>query len=598
MNVSTNKNTAPLTGRSRMRWLWRQLSADGINLRLLRPFGARLANFKMRRHPRGIVMASTGYGKSGIIITDIVHKVRAAKKHREKLFITISTPLLVLNDQIYQDFIEVLTVTCPWLNAGNCVFVDNSCDKAQQKGNVKGTNIPKWSLGELAEALTTNLTPDFVFVISTHKSYNGLLSGTTSILDTCKNAGFGITAYFDESHLIQNGSNQEENNQGTTNGNTPDEDEEVQKIYMDRLDTAADEIYFVTATPAKWAAEWFKGHPGAGSVIPNFDGFVARVPISQAIAEEAILPLQVNLVKVQNNSDIATLGETIKQILAMPKSYRYRKLLVTCTNSGELKQIEKELVENHGIAVASTCSKYGKTFRIPGGKYHKGPYTITQFSEIIKKYPNNMVILHIRQMTAGIDCSAITSVTNRVFDNTARNCVKMIQTNGRALRLAERGKSVAQMSKKFGEVFDIINSGEADAKFVEDAKFLCRFYNVIYGTTAVKVFRLNAAAKSVQIPQLTLDETLPPVGAAEDFSEPQFYGMEILASRRNEFQQGKLFPELQDGILQELLKEFDKLETVQLNNGGDEYDWSWYSADRSMSPNWDIQAMKYLNLFK
>lgn len=50
MNVSTNKNTAPLTGRSRMRWLWRQLSADGINLKLQRPFGARLANFKMRRH--------------------------------------------------------------------------------------------------------------------------------------------------------------------------------------------------------------------------------------------------------------------------------------------------------------------------------------------------------------------------------------------------------------------------------------------------------------------------------------------------------------------------------------------------------------------
>lgn len=573
---------------NRMQWLINDIQQNTD----CRPLGAQMINFKLRVFPRGNVQAPTGYGKSAIIIRDIVDKVRYAMSHGKKLVITISTPLLVLNDQFYQDLVEVLVAVFPNLTAANCRFVDNSCVKSQQTGNVSGTSIPKWGMADLIAAIQKNQLVDVVFVVSTHKSYNNLLSKSNGyLLSQLKNAGYQTITYFDEAHLIVDGSIQS-NQDGNTNGNAQLEEDVTDQIYMSQLDLDADSIYFVTATPSKWSADWFKAHQKVW--LPNYDGFVARVTISQAIQEEAILPLDINIVKVDDNKDIATLGETVESILARPKTIKYRKVLFTCMNTAELDLLADELVNNRGIPVAITCAQHGKEIRLTNGKRVKKTMTISRFSNFIKAFPGDMVILHIRQMTAGVDCSAITTVTNRVFDNTAKNCVKMIQTNGRALRLAERGKPVSQMTKQFGEVFDIVEAKTFDT----DTRFLIRFYNVIYGTTAVKVFRLVSSKMSALMRNPPVFNQVPvPIGTAPNWSAPHFYALKLIQDRMAaEKALGQADPSLQEPILLDLLKDLDNLTPpVSLNN---ETDWSWYAADHALGRLWDLASLKALGLFK
>lgn len=573
---------------NRMQWLINDIQQNTD----CRPLGAQMINFKMRVFPRGNVQAPTGYGKSAIIIRDIVDKVRYAMAHGKKVVITVSTPLLVLNDQFYQDLVEVLVAVFPNLTAANCRFVDNSCVKSQQSGNVSGTSIPKWGMADLAAAIQNNQMVDNVFVVSTHKSYNNLLSKSNGyLLAQLKNAGYQTITYFDEAHLIVDGSIQS-NQDGNTNGNAQLEEDVTDQIYMTQLDLDADSIYFVTATPSKWSADWFKTHQKVW--LPNYDGFVARVTISQAIQEEAILPLDINIVEVVYNKDIATLGDTIESILARPKTIKYRKVLVTCMNTAELDLLADELVNNRGIPVAITCAQHGKEIRLTNGKRVKKTMTISRFSNFIKVFPGDMVILHIRQMTAGVDCSAITTVTNRVFDNTAKNCVKMIQTNGRALRLAERGKPVSQMTKQFGEVFDIVEIKTFDT----NTRFLIRFYNVIYGTTAVKVFRLVESKMSAMMKQPPVLNQVPaPIGTAPNWSAPHFYALKLIQDRMiAEKTLGQADSSLQEPILLDLLKDLDNLTPpVSLNN---ETDWSWYAADHALGRLWDLASLKALGLFK
>ena len=575
---------------NRMQWLINDIQQNTD----CRPLGAQMINFKLRVFPRGNVQAPTGYGKSAIIIRDIVDKVRYAMSHGKKLVITISTPLLVLNDQFYQDLVEVLVAVFPNLTAANCRFVDNSCVKSQQTGNVSGTSIPKWGMADLTAAIQKNQLVDIVFVVSTHKSYNNLLSASNGyLLAQLKNAGYQTITYFDEAHLITNGSIQS-NQAGNTNGNAQLEEDVTDQIYMSQLDLDADSIYFVTATPSKWSADWFKDKKHQKVWQPNYDGFVARVTISQAIQEEAILPLDINIVEVEDNKDIATLGETVESILARPKTIKYRKVLFTCMNTAELDLLADELVNNRGIPVAITCAQHGKEIRLTNGKRVKKTMTISRFSNFIKAFPGDMVILHIRQMTAGVDCSAITTVTNRVFDNTAKNCVKMIQTNGRALRLAERGKPVSQMAKQFGEVFDIVEIKTFDT----DTRFLIRFYNVIYGTTAVKVFRLVSSKMSALMRNPPVFNQVPvPIGTAPNWSAPHFYALKLIQDRMAaEKTLGQADPSLQEPILLDLLKDLDNLTPpVSLNN---ETDWSWYMADHALGRLWDLASLKALGLFK
>ena len=225
-----------------------------------RPPGAKQMTDWMMSRQRGLLIAPTGYGKSGIIFYYIVQRLKKAIQEGKKLVFTLSTPLLVLNDQFYSDLIEVLThLDGQPLNHNNCVFIDNSSVTSQQQGIVDITSrIPKWGMNDLGQALNNEIElPQFIFIISTHKSYNALLSIRDNyVLGQLRTVNYETTTIFDESHTIVDGTvdiQGEERHDNREEKNDP--------IYMSELDKYADCIWLVSATPPKWQAEWLRAHP-------------------------------------------------------------------------------------------------------------------------------------------------------------------------------------------------------------------------------------------------------------------------------------------------------------------------------------------------
>lgn len=320
---------------------------------------------------------------------------------------------------------------------------------------------------------------------------------------------------------------------------------------------------------------------------------IHRVTINQAMEETAILPIKPELIKVKDNRDTATITDTVERIFErQQEDGLFRKILITCFPGDELKQLRDAFLRIN-IPVAYTSAETGKGFVKPDGTCTE--YTkVSDFSEAITNYEGNLVILHIRQMTAGVDVSAITSVLTRVFDNTAENIVKMIQTNGRALRFmkGERELPIESRKKKYGEVFCMVE----EESFDEDARFLIRFFNVMYSTEAVSVFRIGHDRTMTKMQPPTLGDA--PGQAADlpgDWSEAEFYLIRLLREHRDELSWGAETHDsiIQTGILEQLLSELDQV--TQLNQT--DLDMSWYSADRALSRTWELADLQTLGLF-
>lgn len=320
---------------------------------------------------------------------------------------------------------------------------------------------------------------------------------------------------------------------------------------------------------------------------------IHRVTINQAMEETAILPIKPELIKVKDNRDTATITDTVERIFErQQEDGLFRKILITCFPGDELKQLRDAFLRIN-IPVAYTSAETGKGFAKPDGTLTT--YTkVSDFSATITNYEGNLVILHIRQMTAGVDVSAITSVLTRVFDNSAENIVKMIQTNGRALRFmkGERELPIDSRIKKYGEVFCMVE----EESFDQDARFLIRFFNVMYGTAAVSVFRIGHNRTMPKMQPPTLGDA--PGQAADlpgDWSEAEFYLIKLLREHKDELSWGAETHDsvIQTGILEQLLSELDQV--TQLNQT--DLDMSWYSADRALSRTWELADLQTLGLF-
>lgn len=241
---------------AKMEWLINILNGEEDT----RPPGAKQMTDWMMTRQRGLLIAPTGYGKSGIIFYYIVQRLKKAIQEGKKLVFTLSTPLLVLNDQFYSDLIEVITHLdgCP-LDHNNCVFIDNSSVTSQQRGVVDPAGrIPKWGMNDLRQALNNETRiPQFIFIISTHKSYNALLSTRDNyVLGQLRTVNYETITIFDESHTIVDGTVDVQGEEQHDN-----REEKNDPIYMSELDKYADCIWLVSATPPKWQAEWLRTHP-------------------------------------------------------------------------------------------------------------------------------------------------------------------------------------------------------------------------------------------------------------------------------------------------------------------------------------------------
>lgn len=318
-----------------------------------------------------------------------------------------------------------------------------------------------------------------------------------------------------------------------------------------------------------------------------------RVTITEAMSEQAILNVRPELVKVKDNRDTTTLADTAEIIFKRSEEdHLYRKVLITCFPGDELQQL-RDKFKSMGIAVAWTSAATKKWISIPGEE-DKEIKLVSDFSKQITDYEGNMVILHIKQMIAGVDVNAITSVILRVFDNTAPNIVKMIQTIGRALRFAagERGKPENERLKKCGEVYCMVQ----EECWTEDSRFLIRFFNLIYGTKAVSVFRIGTNKTAVKLDPPTIGEV---DGHAPDlpgeWSEPEFYLLKLIRERMTEIEFGRETEDqgLQTAILTDLVRDMEQATEITQS-----FDSTWYTADRSLSHQWTLEDLSRLFLFR
>lgn len=323
------------------------------------------------------------------------------------------------------------------------------------------------------------------------------------------------------------------------------------------------------------------------------DEYLIRVPIIDGMNEQAILNIRPELVKVTDNRDTTTLADTVEIIFnRSEEDHLYRKVLITCFPGDELQQL-RDKFKGMGIAVAWTSAATKKWISIPGEE-DKEIKLVSDFSKQITEYEGNMVILHIRQMTAGVDVSAITSVILRVFDNTAQNIVKMIQTNGRALRFAsgERGKPEDERLKKYGEVYCMVQ----EESWTEDSRFLIRFFNLIYGTKAVSVFRIGSNKTAIKLEPPTIGEVEGHVpDLPGEWSEPEFYLLKLIKDRMSEIEFGRQTQDqdLQTAILTDLVRDMEQATEITQS-----FDATWYTADHCLSHQWTLEDLSKLFLFR
>ena len=135
-----------------------------------------------------------------------------------------------------------------------------------------------------------------------------------------------------------------------------------------------------------------------------------------------------------------------------------------------------------------------------------------------------------------------------------------------------------------------------EESFDQDARFLIRFFNVMYGTEAVSVFRIGHDRTMPKMQPPTMGEVQ---GRAADlpgdWSEAEFYLIMLLREHRDEIAWGAEIQDeaMQTGILEQLLTELDQV--TQLNQT--DMDMSWYSADRALSRTWELADLQTLGLF-
>lgn len=155
------------------------------------------AQEKMTEKEFGVVRAATGVGKSAMIYLDIIRHLMDESDKKRKVFV-ISTPLLVLNEQFFEDLMQTV-YGLGLVNKDNCIVLNNSCDEKMKKSTVKltdvngqehDTQITKAGIEGLEEE------KEVTFIVTTHKSFDRLVIPFKSL----NPEDWMVEIYIDESH--------------------------------------------------------------------------------------------------------------------------------------------------------------------------------------------------------------------------------------------------------------------------------------------------------------------------------------------------------------------------------------------------------------
>ena len=394
----------------------------------------------------GTVCMPTGTGKSGVMIEDILRRIKSASA--PFTIVNLSCPTLRLSEQFVCDLFETMHGVFPEdFMKGVCLVLNSSDSPA----NYSVGNCDIYG-GGLYSAIqkAVNDKHNIIVIASCHRSLY-------KFVDCCgafRVPNFHIFNYIDESHLLPY--------------KIWSDGEEDFKVDLHRLHWNSKALYLFSATPDHDMTREFtddEAHP-----------YIYKMYPVDAINDNIILPPRIRCIRCDKISDpklyLAVLNEC-------KKFGGNRKILVTLKNTDDLRMVRQTL-ENLNYKVFSATSADGFT----------GEDEINdavEFADAVDKWNGDCFVLQIKQLTQGTDIRTLTDcilpVADEINSKTYRN---LIQTMGRVLRAApgERGKSYSQRVKKAGNIFFTLTMDANPDKERCMRRFALRYYGMectLYG---------------------------------------------------------------------------------------------------------------------
>ena len=390
---------------------------------------------------KGTAVLPTGAGKSGIVYEDILWQIDHASEG-EKIVFNLSAPILRLEEQFMNDLISVLRVTHKdAINNGEFMFfVNSSADGNDYDTDAMNADVKPF-LKDIADFENSKIAR-FALVASCHKSLYKFAEKVEYL-----NSFATVVTYLDEAHLVLNSSRDDKGR---------DELTEDGKNAWDSLEKLCrcKYLYALTATPDYYVTKIINDYAGYES-----KHYIIDVPATDLIGENVVLPPKVWFGKAPDSQEekiTADVCLNFMQYVKASNSDINHKILVTCHNTNHLKALRSKL-QSTTYKVFSTCAEEG------GVQTNENDELVdineVDFINEIDNYDDDCFVLHIKQLTQGID---IKSLTDCIFYNgtSLQTGVKriMVQTIGRTLRplMGERGVNMEDRIKKTGNVLLVL----------------------------------------------------------------------------------------------------------------------------------------------
>lgn len=408
---------------------------------------------------KGTAVLPTGAGKSGMIYANITKMIDNAKPD-EKIIFNLSAPILKLEAQLLNDFIAVAKEIYPErIEKGEFMFFLNSSADGNAY-DVKDLSADVMRFGDISK-FKDDENAKFALVASCHKSLHKFADKIDYL-----NGFATVVSYLDEAHLVVNETRDDKKYEDLN-------DEGKQRWESVKEICKGEYVYAVTATPDKYITGLINKE--AGEPDPNM--YIIDVPARELIKKNVILPVEAWFMRVGNDDSEKITPEVCVRFLEEVKADNpsiHHKVLVTCSTTEHMDHLREALGRKY--KVFSTCAR-------DGGRFTEDDEYIdideVAFIKEVDDYDGDCFVLHIRQLTQGIDVKTLTDAiiynSTRLNDGVKRNILQII---GRTLRpmKGERGVPQEQRVKKYGNVLFLIGDDDFDAVLGQTESFLLKYY--------------------------------------------------------------------------------------------------------------------------
>lgn len=449
----------------------------------------------------------TGTGKSGETYKAIVNYINNALSDNRRIIINISSPLLKLNQQLSLDMIFSLlelynNKTSPLYNnfVNNLIFFFNSSEsitsyplfRENKKGKVENTICtgeisPYNFINDFDNMFIKDESKRIAIVCSCHKSLNKFIKYISD--NKIKDKNIEIRNFLDESHTISDRSFAV--------------DDSI-TVNIEKLCQYSTGVVSISATPdnkiTKIINKFSKGYKSLSELD---DPYAVHIYPKDAINIRKILRPQIDLWRcsyTEINDKI--ISEIYDDSHIKNHTVQYQKILVNCPcgdngDDSKIKSIYDKLCKKYCNEIKNNklriyCTSCRTNFLHTSNDDIK---TMKEFTSSIDNAECDCIILHIKQMIAGIDISSITQTVMYLSDITEDIMRVIIQTCGRCLRIGKGDRNVKyakpidQCKKKFGLCTFIIS--EDDNETEEKLRtFFIRYY-MLDNITFNKSYSIN-----------------------------------------------------------------------------------------------------------